>query len=325
MGKIRVEVCLISARGLRRSSSLWKLQWYAVGWIEPNNKYCTKIDASSNPVWKTKFSTMVEPNSTDLTLQVEVYCRDPIFLREKLHGIATVFLKEFLENHFKGAKQETEEVGSFQLRRKHSNKPQGFVDVSVRISEEREERSEYSGEKEGIQLMDHRLGILLPSQDTPPQAYPPQPQPQPQPNSPYSHPIPFPTNYSNPSPNYPLANPTNYSNAPPNYPLANGTGSYQLPRTPPPPPPPSNVGFIPTFIPRTDHLNGTTNLNMPSSSSSTGAPMRNGVPAGFGMGLGAGAMAAGAVIFGDDFMSGFDLPSGLQGDHGLTISTNPPF
>ncbi|KAI3712623.1 hypothetical protein L1987_71183 [Smallanthus sonchifolius] len=34
---------------------------------------------------------------------------------------------------------------------------------------------------------------------------------------------------------------------------------------------------------------------------------------GFAMGLGAGALAAGATIFGDDFISGFDLPT-VNGD-----------
>lgn len=52
------------------------------------------------------------------------------------------------------------------------------------------------------------------------------------------------------------------------------------------------------------------------------APGRGRVP-GFGLGVGAGALAAGAVIFGDDFMSGFDVPAGFQ-DASLTISTDPP-
>lgn len=48
-------------------------------------------------------------------------------------------------------------------------------------------------------------------------------------------------------------------------------------------------------------------------------PPGRGAGAGFGMGLGAGALAAGAMIFGDDFMSGFDIhdPSGH--------TANPPF
>ncbi|XP_057778481.1 uncharacterized protein LOC130997236 isoform X2 [Salvia miltiorrhiza] len=132
--KTWVEVCLISARGLRRSSSLWKLQWYAVGWIHPDNKYCTKIDASgtSNPLWKTGFSTSLE-FQPDLALHVEVYSRDPIFLRETLFGSATILLKEFFDSD-----SPVDEVGSFQLRKNNSNKPLGFVDVSIRLSQDRE-------------------------------------------------------------------------------------------------------------------------------------------------------------------------------------------
>lgn len=114
--------------------------------------------------------------------------------------------------------------------------------------------------------------------------------------------------------------PTNY-----NYnPISLGEPSYRPPRTPPPPPPPSNIGYIPTLLPRTDHyLSGTTYLNIPSSSAAA-PPGRGGPGPGFAMGVGAGALAAGAVIFGDDFMSGFDIPAGLQ-DASLTISTDPPF
>ena len=43
------------------------------------------------------------------------------------------------------------------------------------------------------------------------------------------------------------------------------------------------------------------------------------------MGLGAGALAAGAAIFGDDFLSGSSFPSGLGDGGSLTVSTDPPF
>lgn len=152
MGKIWLEICLISARGLRRTSSLWKLQWFSVGWIDPNNKYCTKVDASgnANPVWKTKFSTLIDtsdPKFKDLSLHVEVYSREPIFLRERLQGTATVFLKEFLDKYVKNSEvsKPIEDVGSFQLRKGNSSKPQGFVDISIRVSEEKEEPTSYPG------------------------------------------------------------------------------------------------------------------------------------------------------------------------------------
>lgn len=134
---------MISARGLRRSSLL-KPQWFAVGWIDPKNKYCTRIDSSgnSNPHWKTKFATLIDrsgPGFGDLALHIEVYSREPIFLRESLHGTATIFLKEFLLKHSKDdpvSAKAIEEVGSYQLRKGNSSKPHGFIDISVRISEE---------------------------------------------------------------------------------------------------------------------------------------------------------------------------------------------
>ncbi|KAL3524088.1 hypothetical protein ACH5RR_016922 [Cinchona calisaya] len=317
MGKFWVEVCMISARGLRRTSSLWKLQWFAVGWIDINNKYCTNIDPSgnANPEWKTKFSTLVdpsEPNFQDLALHVEVHSREPVFLRERLVGTATVILKEFLEKFLKTSEvpKPVEEVGSFQLRKKNSNKPQGFVDISIRISKEREEPNSYQGDQEGFNLKDNSNGINLDNEygtlhSQLPAALPHQPGSQPQTSSQYAHPLPF----------------RNYSNLPtgPSYAPASPSGtSYQPPTTPPsPPPPPSNVGYIPTFLPRTDNLQPNY-TNMPSSGPRPG----HGRGAGIGMGLGAGALAAGAVIFGDDFMSGFDLPRGLQ-NASLTISTHP--
>lgn len=151
MGKIRIEVCMISARGLRRSSSFWKRHWYAVGWINPDQKYCSKIDSSGslNPTWKTKFSASFDdshPNLHGLALTIEVYSREPIFLREKLHGTATVLLKEFFSKFAKNSGVSSPQVGSFQVRKKKSGKARGFVDVSIWMSEESEDgRPSYSG------------------------------------------------------------------------------------------------------------------------------------------------------------------------------------
>lgn len=74
-------------------------------------------------------------------------------------------------------------------------------------------------------------------------------------------------------------------------------GRAEYPTALPPPPPPSHVGFIPTVMPREKNLQGSY-MNMVPPSTSVGP--------GFPSGLGAGAVAAGAVIFGDDFLSGFD-------------------
>lgn len=179
----------------------------------------------------------------------------------------------------------------------------------------------------------HGNSITLATGDGPAQTFPTEiplasfhrPENQVRANSPYAQPVPFPTSYSNPlaaGPSYPPARGPSYPPARgPSYPPASGP-SYQPPRTPPPPPPPSNVGYMPTFLPRPGHLSETY-INMPSSSSS-GAPLGRGGGPGFAMGMGAGALAAGAVIFGDDFMSGFDVPSGFP-DPTLVISTDPPF
>ncbi|KAK8301345.1 hypothetical protein V6Z11_D04G013500 [Gossypium hirsutum] len=306
MGKIWIEVCIISARGLRRSSSFWKLQWFTIGWIDPDNKYCTKIDASgsSNSVWKTKFAAVTlvdESNIQDMVLHVEVYSREPIFLREKLQGTASVALKKFLAKYNNNSTSSSEEVGSYQLRKRNSNKPQGFVDISIRISKERENPASLPGNEGGLVLMDHRTDIPLSSKGGyPVEATRPHNQSQMNIPFPYKHPVPYPTSNYNPSQGEPSAS---------------GPG-YRPPRsaTPPPPPPPSNVGYIPTFLPRTE-----TYMNMPSS---VGAGV--GPRPGFAIGVRAGALAAGAMLFGDDFMSGFDVPAGFP-DPTLAISTDPPF
>jgi hypothetical protein len=147
-----------------------------------------------------------------------------------------------------------------------------------------------------------------------------EPHKQPQTNVPYSHPMPFTPNYSNPyvgGPSYPSAAGPSYQ---PSYSAAAGP-SYQAQRTPPPPPP-SNVGYVPNFHQSNDGL-APSYFNMPSSSGT--APRQRGPP-GLAMGAGAGALAAGGVMFGDNFMSGFDLPSGFGlGDPTLTIATDPLF
>lgn len=174
----------------------------------------------------------------------------------------------------------------------------------------------YVGNDEGIVLLDRGnkpthggFGQGYPQQLAPASFYGPEKHAQT--SAPYTHPVPFPANYSNP-----------YVGGS-SYPAAAGP-SYQPPRgppPPPPPPPPSNVGYVPSFYPSSDGL-GPSYINMPSSSGA--APSRPRGPPGFAMGAGAGALAAGAVMFGGDFMSGFDVPSGL-GDPTIAIATDPLF
>ncbi|CAL1408085.1 unnamed protein product [Linum trigynum] len=65
-------------------------------------------------------------------------------------------------------------------------------------------------------------------------------------------------------------------------------------------------------------------INVPASAAVTKGVARP-LAAGVAMGAGVGrALAAAAVIFGDDFMSGFSIPPSLQ-DPSLTISMDPTF
>ncbi|KAL6541670.1 hypothetical protein OROGR_011156 [Orobanche gracilis] len=313
MGKIRIEVCLISARGLRRNSCFHsKLQWFAVGWIDPDSKYCTNIDSptNANPVWQTKFSRTVDPCSgetefQDLALHVEVYSIEPFFLRKSLLGSADVVLREFLDKYDSksGVSNRTvEEIGSFQLRKKKSNKPVGFIDVSIRVSEEREEEepgSSYTPHSDGggggINL-DSGYGYL--------QAPTPHLHPNTSKLPENDH---FPHHHRFAGANHSAATwPDHYPNRPP---------------SPSPPPPPSDIGYTPTCFPMHSNYEPNSYVNMPSS---VAPPRGRGTRPGFGMGIGAGALAAGSVIFGDDFMSGLDVPGRLD-DARAAVSNYSPF
>lgn len=98
------------------------------------------------------------------------------------------------------------------------------------------------------------------------------------------------------------AGPSYHTTAGPSYHSAAGP-SYQPHRTRTPlSSPPSNVGYIPTFLSRNDGL--------PPSFTDIPQSMEEScqmVPPGVVMKISAEALAAGAAIFGDDFLSGFDV------------------
>ncbi|XP_018472865.1 uncharacterized protein LOC108844144 isoform X2 [Raphanus sativus] len=315
MGKTLIEICLISARGLRVGtgfgSSLLKHQWYAVGWIDPEDKYCTTIDASrsDNPLWRTKFATLLDDDDDDDSkvqagLHVEVYSREPFFLRKKLHGTATVSLKEFLAKFKKQSSSVVEETGSYQLRKTNSIKPQGFVDVSVRISAERQDFGGFT-DFGGVMLSNNS------GHNTSGQNYMPGSSQHPfaslnQPNNPKPFSIP-PDNHHSSMPN-PLTNNASPQMQQPYYPPP---PPIQQPYYPPPPPPAtSNGGYVPSYIPRSANA-----VNLPSSSSFGGAGRGYARPGpGGSAGLGAGAIVgAAAAFYGRDYLSGgFDLPTSLS-------------
>ncbi|KAJ0262440.1 Calcium-dependent lipid-binding [Hirschfeldia incana] len=300
--KTHIEICLISARGLRVGtgfgSSLLKHQWYAVGWIDPEDKYCTPIDASrsDNPLWRTKFSTLLDndDDSKIQSLHVEVYSREPIFLRKKLHGSVTVPLKEFLAKYKKKQSSAVEETGSYQLRKVNSSKPQGFVDVSVRVSAERQDFGGFTGDFGGVMLSNNNSGYNSSGQNYMPGS---SQHPLNQPNNPKPFSIP-PDNHRSPMAN-PLTN--------------NASPQMQQPYYPPPPmqptPATSNGCYMPSYMPRSENA-----VNIPSSSSYGGAGRGYARPGpGGSAGLGAGAIVgAAAAFYGRDYLSGgYDLPTSL--------------
>ncbi|XP_058753152.1 uncharacterized protein LOC131626334 [Vicia villosa] len=315
MGIIWVEFCLKSAHGLQHSTSLWKRQWYAVGWINHNSKYCTKVvdSGNANPVWKTNFAVPVDdsiPNIQDLALNVEVYCIDPIF-KEKLHGSATIGLKRFL---FKQAKNneasmpKQEGVRSYQLRKKKSNKPRGYIDILIHISVGKKELNSHPGSKERAVLLDYGNNAQWTAEEGLRQAYLQkqprdsihQPENYERTNVPDSYSVPFATtNYSEQC----EGEPSYHRAAGPSYHTAAAGPSYQPHRTrTPPPSPPYNVGYIPTYLSRNDGLHPSF-TDIPQSMEEPGQT----VPPGVVLEISAEALAAGAAIFGDDFLSGFDV------------------
>jgi hypothetical protein len=156
MVKTSVEFCIISARGLGHRSSLLKLQWFSVAWTNPNSKYCTKVDGSGNsdPSWGMKFSFSVDEHDLSrlqkMALTVEIYRREPIFLREHLQGTAVVQMKEYFDKFARGEDNEgvIEETASFHLRRKKSDKAHGLVDISIRICKEEDTHAQFTGKQE---------------------------------------------------------------------------------------------------------------------------------------------------------------------------------
>ncbi|KAF7024349.1 hypothetical protein CFC21_036711 [Triticum aestivum] len=312
MKKLSVEFCIISARGLGRRSSLLKPQWFSVGWVDPNSKYCTKIDASgnSNASWGTKFSVSVDEHGLaqqQMELTVEVYRREPIFLREHLQGAAVVQLKEYLEKFAQSEEHSEviEETGSFQLRRKKSDKAHGFVDISIRICKQEDDHGRFSGLPEGLKNSD-QVGITLAIEDGPVYNYPPPP---------YNHYRGDREDADHRSNSRPVIPGTRPDPSP-----LGSSYSYQPPMFPStlPPPPTSNLGFFPPQHPGRERV-PQNYINVPPRKSAA----QNSAP-NFGMGLGAGALTAGTMIFGETLLPGPSFGGALNGAS-LSVSNDAPF
>ncbi|KAL0711106.1 hypothetical protein Bca4012_018084 [Brassica carinata] len=331
MDKTYIETCLLSGQqllfGAGFGSKLLKHKWYAVGWIDPEDKYCTTIDGSrsDNPLWGTKFITSLDVDDVSkiqAALHVEVYSLAPIFLTKKLHGSATVPLKEILAKYKKNQSssssvvEETrscsssvfEETISCQLRKQNSSKPRGFVYVSIRISAERQDFED----KTGLIFLSTNSGNNSSRQNyMDGSSQHPFATSSYQPNSsnsfsfpPDNHHFPMPDPLTNNTfvqtqhPYYPPLPPMQQPYYPPppmqqpNYPPA-PVQQPCYPSAPPLPPATSNAGYMPSNMPRSDNA-----VNIPplsSSSSSSGGYARPG-----SAGLGAGAIAGDPAFHGRD-------------------------
>ncbi|GLJ44918.1 hypothetical protein SUGI_0945650 [Cryptomeria japonica] len=299
MSKRSIEVTVLSARGLKRSNPLWKLQTLCVAWIDPAHKYCSKIDKlnDTHPIWNVNFSSIVDADAdfSDAMLTVEVHSREPVFHFSKLECTASVLLKEFVAMADK-AGGHSAETASFQLR-SPSGKPRGVVDVSIRVGHKfqshavspvTDRHSSYSGnaneedeDEDDDKDQDNEEPVTaypatLPSSRVPsgrPEDFPP-------PNYPYSYPPKMETGaqterpnpvYRPPPPRPPAGSYWEAAPAPASYgPRPYGGGPYGYSNYPPPEP----------------VLGGNNYFGLPNGRPNYGAgPQRP------GLGLAAGAMA----------------------------------
>lgn len=314
-----IEVCIISARGLKRSNPLYKLRTLCVAWINPGHKYCSKIDkiGDTHPTWNMKFSCIVdalelEEDKESASLHVEVHSQEPLFHYSKVQCSATIPLKEFVAKSINADGDYTESA-SFQLRTP-SDKARGMVDVWIKIGRRFDPQASYdSGSSTSTNEITYE-------QDAEPvTAYPAAP--------PSKMPLGRPGNFR--PPNFPYT-----------YPLeeipASGQSQVQGPARPPrnfnyprPPPiwPPMASQPVPPFMGSWPQENY---IGLPGS-----RPARNnyaGAGQHQGLGLGAGALAgaaAGGLMLGLD---GTALQNGLSDSimsqfHGgsLSISSDPFF
>lgn len=309
-----IEVCIISARGLKRSNPLYKLRTLCVAWINPEHKYCSKIDkiGDTHPTWNMKFSCIVdalklEEDKELASLQVEVHSQEPLFHYSKLACSATIPLKEFVAKS-NNADGEYTESASFQLRTP-SGKARGLVDVWIKVGRRFDPQASYdSGSSTSTN------GITFEEDAEPVTAYPAAP--------PSKMPSGRPGNF--PPPNFPYTYPVQETPASAQGP-AGPPHNFNYPR--PPIRPPMASQPVPPFMGSWPQENY---IGLPGS-----RPARNnyaGAGQHQGLGLGAGALAgaaAGGLMFGLD---GTALQNGLSDSimsqfHGgsLSISSDPFF
>lgn len=161
----------------------------------------------------------------------------------------------------------------------------------------------YPSESEGLKNSD-QVGITLAIEDGPVYNYPPPPYNHYRGREDADH-------YSNSRPVIPGTRPD---------PSPLSSYSYQPPMFPStlPPPPTSNLGFFPPKHPGREQV-PQNYINLPPRKSAG----QNSAP-NFGMGLGAGALTAGTMVFGETLLPGPSFSGAINGAS-LSVSNDAPF
>ncbi|XP_015888837.2 uncharacterized protein LOC107423736 [Ziziphus jujuba] len=103
--KCVLEINLISAQGIKLPSGhLWRMQTYALAWIDPSIKLRTEVDrvGGENPTWNDRFLFQVSPEFLSCetsAVSVEIYGVSCV--RDNLIGTVRFLLSNFLNIHAK--------------------------------------------------------------------------------------------------------------------------------------------------------------------------------------------------------------------------------
>eukprot|EP01018_Ginkgo_biloba_P034334 Gb_40950 [translate_table: standard] len=260
---VDVEITISSARDLKNVN--WRegdLRPYAVAWIDPEYKVSTKVDeeGDTSPSWNEKLTIPVNKPLEDAELTIEIVHQKPSELTKPLVGTARIPLAEVLDEVGFDEKLER----TLKLRRP-SGRPQGKLDVAIRLREKRWPAPQYPPP----------AGYAQPYTTREWQGYPPQGYPQPgyPPNYP-SYAPPPPGQYSYPSQPYaspPVGYPNPYGNP---YSQSGGSPYYDNPVG-------SSGGYVGASAPPAPGYIDTTNPEKQKGSSKFG----------LGTGLAVGAVA----------------------------------
>ncbi|KAJ7528142.1 hypothetical protein O6H91_16G086100 [Diphasiastrum complanatum] len=124
-----LELFIISAQELRNANNFGgKLNTYAVAYVDPRHKVCTRIDEEGgiNPSWDQKLSLTIDQRLLeDVTAQltIEIYC--PGTWKDKLLGTARVSISDAVKIRG-GPKFPVTSIVLF-----HDSRPQGMLNICI--------------------------------------------------------------------------------------------------------------------------------------------------------------------------------------------------